>query len=490
MIPAALGIDIGTSSSKGVITTLDGRILASASRAHKVQRPHQGHVEMSPDIWWEEFCSLSRELLDKAPDSAVRAVGVSGMGPCVALADASGRPVRPAMLYGVDTRATDEIAEWTDRLGGDSTILERCGSRLTTQAAGPKFAWVATHEPQIYERAQRFFMPASYLAWNLTGQYALDHQSASQCTPMYDIEGRHWLTEWAEAIAPGIELPRLGWAGEIAGVVHSEASVATGLPVGTPVTIGTIDAWSEALSVDAHNPGDLMLMYGTTLFFVNTVTTPVRSPSLWGTIGALPDTRNVAGGMSTSGAVTSWLRDLYGNPAFDLLVGEADAAGVGAHGLLMLPYFAGERTPILDPEARGVVAGLTLSHTRGDLYRAALEATGFGVRHNIEAIEAAGGNINRIVAVGGGARDDIWTQIVCDITGRPQVIPRETMGASYGVAWLAACLEAPITAAEWNPSDRVLQPREANVGIYDDLYGLYRDLYPASRDVVHALART
>ncbi|MGO2660254.1 FGGY-family carbohydrate kinase [Mycetocola reblochoni] len=488
MQSVVFGIDVGTSSTKAVLATLDGTVVGSATREHEVSRPRQGHVEMDPAVWWDELRALAAELLQAHPDVAVQAVGVSGMGPCVALADAAGHPVRPAILYGVDTRATAEIEEWTTRLGGDDAVLQRGGSVLTTQAAGPKIAWVARHEPEAYARASRLFMPASFLAWNLTGAYVLDHQSASQCTPMYDIEAGDWYEPWAAQIAEGIELPRLGWAGDTAGTVTAEAAAATGLPEGVPVTIGTIDAWSEALSVDAHNPGDLMLMYGTTMFFVNTVETPVRSPSLWGTAGALPGTRSIAGGMATSGAVTNWLRSLYGSPDFSELLSEAVDSGAGARGLLMLPYFAGERTPIMDPSARGVIAGLTVSHTRGDLYRAALEATGLAVRHNIESIEAAGGDIRRVVAVGGGTRGDVWTQIVCDISGREQVIPRETIGASYGVAWLAANLVTTISAAEWNPPARVLTPRPENVEGYQELFGLYRELYEATAPIAHALA--
>ncbi|WIY83354.1 FGGY family carbohydrate kinase [Propionimicrobium sp. PCR01-08-3] len=489
MFAAVIGIDVGTSSTKGVLSGLNGSVLATATRQHDVQRPHPGHVEMAPDIWWQEFCSLGRELTSAQPEAQVVAVGVSGMGPCVALADEHSAPVRPAILYGVDTRAVDEIAEWTTKLGGDNAIIARCGSILTTQAAGPKIAWIARHEQAVYTRAKRLFMPASWLVWKLTGAYLLDHQSASQCTPMYDIEAQTWYRPWADQIATGIDLPRLAWAGEIAGTVTPAAAEASGLPAGIPVTCGTIDAWAEALSVDAHNVGDLMLMYGTTMFFINTVSEPVRTPALWGTIGALPGTRNVAGGMATSGAITNWLRDLFGSPGFSELVTEADAAGPGAHGLLMLPYFAGERTPLMDPAARGVLAGLTIDHTRGDLYRAALEATGLAVRHNIEAIESAGGRIDRIVAVGGGTKGDVWTQIVSDISGRPQVIPQETIGASYGSAWLAANLIQPIAASEWNPPARVLHPRPENAANYEELNDLYRQLYPATATVAHALAR-
>lgn len=254
------------------------------------------------------------------------------------------------------------------------------------------------------------------------------------------------------------------------------------------MTTGTIDAWAEALSVGAQGTGDLMLMYGTTMFLVHTVPEPLTSESLWGTVGALPGTRNLAGGMATSGAVTNWLRDLFADEDHAGLTRRAAESGPGANGLLMLPYFSGERTPVMDPDARGVVAGLTLSHTRGDLYRAALEATGFGVRHNIEVIEAAGGDICRVVAVGGGTRGDLWTQIVSDITGRAQELRATTIGASYGGALLAAGLVQDVSVDAWNPVRETVTPRPEHTERYDDLYALYRRLYPATAEVVHTLA--
>jgi xylulokinase len=270
--------------------------------------------------------------------------------------------------------------------------------------------------------------------------------------------------------------------------VTTEAAKATGLPEGIPVITGTIDAWAEAISVGAQGVGDLMLMYGTTMFLVHTVPERLTSPVLWGTVGALPGTRNLAGGMATSGAITGWLRELFGSPGYGELLELADRSGVGANGLLLLPYFAGERTPILDPQARGVIAGLTLSHTRGDLYRAALEATGFGVLHNIEAIESAGGDIRRIVAVGGGTQGALWTQVVSDITGREQEIREQSIGASYGGALLAAQLVSDTSVDVWNPVRTVVTPRPEATSAYAELYQLYRDLYVRSADITHALA--
>ncbi|AKU16515.1 FGGY-family carbohydrate kinase [Luteipulveratus mongoliensis] len=483
---AVLGVDIGTSSSKGVLVGMDGRVLRSAQREHPVQRPRAGWVEMDGEVWWDEFVSIARELVDDDAPPVV-AVGVSGMGPCVLLADEHDVPVRPAILYGVDTRAGAQI-ERLDRELGSAEIMRRCGSALSSQAAGAKVAWVAETEPDAYARARRLYMPSSWLARHLTGAYVLDHHSASQCTPLYDVDDQAWIEPWWDDIAGDLEQPPLQWANDVAGQVTADAAASTGLPQGIPVITGTIDAWSEALSVGAHGVGDLMLMYGTTMFLVNTVAERVTQESLWGPVGALAGTRSLAGGMATTGAVTGWLREIFGSPSYPDLLREAQDSGAGAKGLLMLPYFAGERTPIMDPDARGVIAGLTVSHTRGDLYRAALEATGFGVRHNIETMVEAGGDIRRVVAVGGGTQGDLWPQVVSDITGREQVIPSQTIGASYGAALLAAQSVGDADIATWNPPVGRCTPNPAHAETYDLAYHQYRELYAGSASVVHALA--
>lgn len=485
---AVLSVDIGTSSSKGVLVDpATGRLLATATREHTVARPRPGHVEMDAEVWWDEFVGISRDLLEQAAVD-VAAVGVSGMGPCVLLTDGQDRPLRPAILYGVDTRSTAQVASLTERYG-DEAIRSRGGSSLSSQAAGAKIAWVAEEEPELFARARRLYMPSSWLVHRLTGEYVLDHHSASQCTPLYNLAGESWYRPWADEICPAVDLPPLRWSGEVAGTVTGSAAEATGIPRGTPVVTGTIDAWAEAVSAGAHGDGDLMLMYGTTMFLINTVKDTVTAPSLWGTAGAFPGTRCLAGGMATSGAITGWLRELFGGADYAELVRAAEESPPGARGLLMLPYFAGERTPVMDPHARGMVAGLTLSHTRGDLYRAALEATAFGVRHNIETIEAAGGDVRRIVAVGGGTQGGVWTRIVSDITERTQVIPAQTIGASYGGALLAAQSVSPADIREWNPVHEVREPRSEHRRMYRERYEHYRGLYTQTRDIAHALAR-
>jgi xylulokinase len=193
--------------------------------------------------------------------------------------------------------------------------------------------------------------------------------------------------------------------------------------------------------------------------------------------------------MATSGAVTDWLRQLAGNPPFEQLVDEAAAVPAGADGLILLPYFAGERTPIFDPLARGVICGLTLRHTRGHLYRAVLEGTAYGVRHNLEAFGDVGASVTSLRAVGGGTRGSLWTSIVSDVTGLSQELPAYTTGAAYGDALLAARAAGLADATtQWNHVAATVEPDPAARELHDQLYACYRHLYEATRDDAHQLA--
>ncbi|MCG5215592.1 FGGY-family carbohydrate kinase [Streptosporangium sp. KLBMP 9127] len=487
MAEVVLGVDIGTSSAKAVVARPDGTVLRTAVRPLEPAFPRPGWVEHDAERdWWQPLASLCRELLtgDAARPAAVC---VSGIGPCVLPADDAYRPLRPAILYGIDTRATAEAAELTGRLG-ESALVARSGSILTSQAAGPKLLWLRRHEPEVWARTRRFLMAGSFAVARLTGEYVLDHHSASQCQPMYDLHGQRWDAEWSELVAPGLPLPRLAWPGEIVGVTSPETAGETGIPAGTPVAAGTVDAWAEALSAGVQEPGDTMLMYGTTMFLVQVLDRPKTDRRLWATRGVTPGSATLAGGMASSGAVTDWLRRITGEEEYGTLVAEAAEVPAGADGLVMLPYFAGERTPLFDPGARGTVLGLTLRHSRAHLYRAALEATGYAVRHHLDVLAEAGAEPRRLVAVGGGTRGGLWTRIVSDITGRPQEIPAQTIGASYGDALLAARAVGLAGPDEtWARPGQVVSPQPGGTP-YDELYQIYRAAYPATRDLSHRLA--
>lgn len=484
-----LGIDIGTASSKGVLVDAGGTLIRQAARPHDTSMPRPGWVEHDPEaVWWDDFRALSGELTAGLAAS-IAAVGVSGIGPCFLPATAGGKPLRPAILYGVDTRASAELAEQAAAYPvGD--LIERCGSPLTSQAVGPKIAWVRRHEPEVWADTKLMFTASSFLVHRLTGAYVLDHHTASQCVPLYDRRQLGWISGRLETIAPGLEFPPLLWPGEVAGVVSATAAEATGLRAGTPVAAGTVDAWAEALSAGVTAPGDVMVMYGSTLFLIQILDQPGGSPALWAPVGLFPGTHCLAAGTATAGSITDWLRRLTGERAsFGQLAAEAAAVPAGANGLVMLPYFAGERTPLFDTAARGLILGLTVRHDRADLYRAALEATAFAVRHNLEAMAEAGGKPWRLVAVGGGTTGRLWTQIVSDVTGCSQWLPSSAIGASLGAAMLAAMAVNPAASVGgWNPASELVAPAAGLAARYQELYQLYRALYPATIRYAHQLA--
>lgn len=484
-----LGIDIGTSSTKGVLVDPSGAVVASATLHHSMQLPRPGWAEVDAEAtWWREICDISNLLIARVPNgSAVAGVCVSGVGPSLVLCDEALRPLRPAILYGIDTRASAEIELLTEELGADA-ILDRAGSVLSSQAVGPKLEWARRHEPEVFTRATRWYGSNSYITAKLTGEYVMDHPTASQCDPLYVTRQFDWGMEWARRICGHLQLPRLMWPSEVVGTINESAAAATGIPTGTPVIAGTVDAFAEAFSVGVRKPGDQMLMYGSTMFLVQIIDSYFSDPGLWTTAGVERETLALAAGTSTAGSLVSWLQTATGGTAYETLTAEAQAVPPGSDGLLMLPYLAGERTPVFDPAARGVFAGLTLRHGRGHLFRAAYEGISFGIRQILDGFDEAC-TATRTVAVGGGLSSALWAQTVSDMTGREQLVPEQAIGASYGDALLAAIgvgLVPPDT--DWARIVSEITPDPANRAPYDALYQTWRELYPATRDLVHRLA--
>ncbi|WP_280316994.1 FGGY-family carbohydrate kinase [Nocardia wallacei] len=485
-----VGIDLGTGSSKGVLVLPDGVVLAEHQVAHEISLPRPGWAEVDPvGMWWAEVCAISRALMAAAPPgSRIAGMCVSGVGPCLVLCDGELGPVRPAILYGIDTRASAEIAALTDLFGAEE-ILRRAGKSLSSQAVGPKIEWVRNAEPEAFARARRWYGANSFVVAKLTGEYVQDHHTASQCDPLYAIRDFDWNADWAGRILGDLPLPRLVWPAEVVGTVTAAAAEQTGIPAGTPVAAGTVDAYAEAFSVGVRNPGDLMLMYGSTMFLVQVLENFHTNPALWTTTGVEQGTFALAAGTSTAGSLTQWLQKVTGGAPFDQLMAEAAAVPPGSEGLVVLPYLAGERTPVFDPDARGVVAGLTLRHGRGHLFRASYEGISFGIRQILEMFDDADSPVTRAVGVGGGLRSPVWTQALSDITGLTQLLPEQAIGASYGDALLAAIgvgLVAPET--DWARIAREVPPDPTNRDLYNDLYKTWLQLYPATRDHVHRLA--
>ncbi|MCX7286498.1 MAG: FGGY-family carbohydrate kinase [Rhodobacterales bacterium] len=485
-----LGIDIGTFETKGVLVAHDGTIAATATRPHKMLVPRPGWAEhRAEEDWWGDFVHVTRDLLAQSgvdPQKIV-AVAASAIGPCMLPVDAAGAPLMNGVLYGVDTRATVQIAALNAAIGED-VILARCGNALTSQSVGPKILWLKETHPDLFARTAKVLTSTSYLTWKLTGEHVIDHYTAANFSPLYDVDRQEWTSDLADFL-PVERLPRLMWSTDIAGRITAEAAAETGLAVGTPVTCGTIDAAAEAVSVGVAAAGEMMLMYGSTIFIIQVTALPVRDPRLWYAPWLFPGRHASMAGLATSGTLTHWFRDhLARDTDFASLAAEAAASPKGAKGLLCLPYFSGERTPIHDPGAKGAFFGMDLTHTRGDLYRAALEGIAMGTAHVVETLSDIGASPTHVRAVGGGTKNGVWLQATSDIAGVPQEVCGKTIGASYGDAFLAALAVGVVTEDQigrWNPVARVIRPEPAPA--YARQYPLWKALYTQTRDIAHAL---
>ncbi|MDD9908787.1 MAG: FGGY-family carbohydrate kinase [Ahrensia sp.] len=492
-----LGIDIGTYASKGVIVDGDGQIIAQAERPHEMIIPQPGWAEHRPDEdWWGDFCFLSNTLLEKSgiDPSDIKAVACSAIGPCMLPVDEDGEALMNGVLYGVDNRAAAEVEELTEEIGED-VLLARCGNALTSQSVGPKILWLKRNRPHLFEQMDKIHTSTTYMVRKLTGRTVIDHYTAANFSPLYDVELQGWTTDLADHIVDEASLPEILWSNEIAGEVTAQAAAQTGLAAGTSVLTGTIDAAAEAISVGVMAPGQMMMMYGSTIFIIMPTAQRVSDSRLWYAPWLFEGQHACMAGLATSGTLTHWFRDRFAleldrDTAFATLAEEAQQSPPGANGLIMLPYFSGERTPIHDPLAKGTLFGLNLTHSRGDIYRAMLEGIALGTGDVIDTYRDAGAAPQSLHAVGGGVKNRVWSQATSDICGMPQVVREKSIGASFGNAFLAATAIGSATMADidaWNPVVETIDPDATTAGLYAERLSQFRSLYENTKDLMHAL---
>lgn len=489
-----LGVDIGTFESKGVLVDRDGEIIAQATRKHKMLVPQPGWAEHDPDQdWWGDFVHVTKKLLaqSRVDPKKVKAVGCSAIGPCMLPVDSSGDALMNGVLYGVDTRAHDEI-EMLSRDIGNDVILKHCGNALTSQSVGPKIMWLKRNRPDVFDKTAKIHTSTTYIVRKLTGRTVIDHYTAANFTPLYDVERRSWSCELTDQIVGEDLLPETLWSLEIAGEVTSEAAAATGLSAGTSVLTGTIDAAAEAASVGVLSPGEMMMMYGSTIFIIMPTVKRMPDARLWYAPWLFEGQHTLMAGLATSGALTHWFRDQFArelavDDAFGELAREAESSPVGANGLILLPYFSGERTPIHDPFAKGVLFGLNLTHTRGDIYRALLEGIALGTGDVIETYKDACASPDKLFAVGGGTKNKIWMQSTSNAMGMLQFVRKRTIGASYGNAFLAAVAVGSASVGDiehWNPVAATVEPEPDNRKIFENHLLLFKRLYRQTSDLM------
>ncbi|MDC7227798.1 MAG: FGGY family carbohydrate kinase [Spirochaetales bacterium] len=492
MTDCFLGIDIGTGSSKGVITDISGKILAEAQVPHDMEMPAPGQYEQDADeIWWGDFVRLCRQLCDLLSRNHglrtenIKAVGISTIAPCVLPVDSKGRPLRKGIMYGIDTRAVDEITEIEELVGKDE-IFRLTGLTLSSQACVPKMRWLQKHEPEVWDRTAKILTAAGYIVYKLTGRFTVDIYNAIGYAPLFDIRKKCWDSNHSADLNINMKLlPELLWSSDVAGTVTAEAAELTGLSIGTAIITGTADAVSEAVGAGVCMNGDMMMMYGSSNFFIMRTENLTPLSSFWSSNFIDPGTSVITGGMSTVGSMFKWFSETFPGRSLPEWENLAAAAAPGAGGITILPYFAGERTPINAPDAKGVIFGLSLQSSPGDIFRALQESVGYGIKHNIEEMRRQGTGARRIIAIGGASGSRQLMQVISDITGVSQFIPDIGLGACYGDAFLAAVgtghFNSSAEAGKWVGVADEIVPDKDLFGFYEEGYKKYRALYESTR---------
>lgn len=499
-----LGVDIGTYESKGVLCDSGGNILDTQVSKHLLKVPKPGWAEHDPlGDWWNDFCSIVNRLLanTKIDPHQIAGIGCSAIAAAVTPVDKDYKPLRNAILYGIDTRCVYEVGELTNLIGQERIVRE-CGRTLSVESNGPKIQWIKNNEPEVFKSANKFTFTAGFINAKLTGRNVIDTYSVQGCTPMFNKNTRSWDDDLCKYVVPREMLPDIVLATDIIGCVTEKAARETGLAAGTPVIGGTTDAAAEAVSVGVVEPGDLMIMFGSTIFIIQLSDKQPEFNKLWGSNFIFPELYSVLSGMATTGSLTRWFRDNFardltereerdGINSYDELFSEVKNIRPGSDGLIVLPYFAGERMPIMDHKAKGVIFGLNLTHRRGHVFKASLEGIGYGLCQNLDLLREAGFGANNAVAVGGGTKSPEWMQIMSDICGCSMTIPEITVGAAFGDAILAGLgvglIESRNEVKKWIKEKYRTVPNMENHQIYNEYRKMYSELYQSTKDIMHSL---
>lgn len=506
-----IGVDIGTQSTKALLMSTQGAIVAQASVSYKVEQPRPLWAQQWPDVWLEAvYESVAAAVLQsQVPADQIKAICVSSLyGGSGIPVDSEIKALHPCLIW-MDRRANDEV-EWV-RQHVDLEMLKRVsGNGVDSYYGYTKMLWIKRNKPEVWAKTRYLLPPNSYVQYHLTGELAVDHSSAGNIGGVYDIEARSWSVPLLEAlgIAPELMPQRLVESSDIVGNLLPEAARRLGLNPGTPVVAGGVDAAMATLAAGVIEPGNHVAMIGTSMCwgFINQ-----RTDANHGLI-SMPYVHNatediyIFGGAIAAGASVSWFREQFcaqekqaaallpGVDVHELMELEAAKTPAGAQALLFLPYLMGERSPVWDAKASGAYIGLSLIHTKAHLYRAVLEGLAFALRHNMERGQQGAVRLDpELIVVGGAAASDLWMQIIADITGYPVLTIEQEVEAPLGGAMLAALAVGEIDSLaqvrDWRTLRPRAQPDARNKATYDLLFEQYCNLYQALKPCMHALAQ-
>lgn len=489
-----LGVDVGTASVKGTVLDFEGEVVFQTSVDLPPVKIQRNTAQADPNTWWSAFKALLRNTYRKLDAHSIRSVCVGGQGPSLVPVDRAGAPLYDSLIW-MDRRATDEAA----------AISQATGAKVDAYLLEAKILWMKDHERAIYDRTFKFLDAYGFITYKLTGEASAGTLRPNY-TPWWSIP--YWSPDHLRAVNVDTDkLPKPTLVGQVIGAVTPEVSRETGFSPDTAVVQGVTDFAHDILGAGVVRPRVGLDHGGTSQGFDLCWPTSLEDQQtrILSTEHIVPDRWNISGLMSTTGAVLRWFRDNFCQPeineaaksgvdVYEILTDRASKVPVGSSGLVVLPYFAGERSPIWNPNARGVFFGLTLNHTKAHLTRAVMESVAYSLRHVKEVIEELGGVVDEIRSVGGQSKSAVWNQIKADVLGVPIVSLIHESTESLGSAMIAGC-GIKVFSSFVDASDRIVtakqlfEPNPSNRRLYDNYYALYKKLYPSVKECFEDLSR-
>ncbi len=505
----SIAIDVGTSSTKTALRNAGGRLLAEATADYPLIRPYAAWAEMDVEAWWRATCTTIRQVMAQAgiDPRSVNGIGVDGVSWTPIPVDRQLKPLCPAMIW-LDRRAETEAA-WLRAQPEAEAWVSLSANPLDAAYVTPKLLWLREHSPQIFEQAHCFLNSTGFIVARMTGALTCDYTQA-YAYHFYDVHHDCWDARSAERLGIHLEkMPGLIPPLAIAGQLTRRAAQELGLVQGIPVIAGGLDAAVGALGAGVVRLGQTVDQGGQAGGMLMSIDRVIVEPLLIFSHHVLPGQYLLQSG-TVGGGTLSWFRDvlgqvevneaaLLGTSAFDLMSKEAAAAPPGSHGLIFLPYMAGERTPLWDSDARGVFFGLSYKTTRADILRAIMEGCAFAVYHGLRVAEARGAAVREWLGDGGAARSATWCQIKADVSGKPFVVARQADGSEGGhtlglfamvaqATGLCTLEELPAFVEQLLPKRLVYEPSPTNHAMYQELFEVYHRLSSKMKEDFAALA--
>jgi xylulokinase len=480
-----LALDVGTSGTKTTLWREDGHLAASASAGYTLHRPDALTAEIDPALWWDAVCTTTRSVVAQAgvAPSDIAGIGVDGVGWTLIPVDTSGHALAPAMIW-LDRRAQSETAALNGRADAQA-LIDLDANPLDAAYITPKLLWLKAYQPRIFDEAACFLTASGYLVARLTGEMTCDYTQAYGFH-FFDMENACWDAATAAKLGIPLEkLPPLYACSGVVGGLTSDAAQQMGLIPGIPVIAGCLDAASGAFGSGVTRLGQTNEQGGQAGGMAVSLAQVVVEPQLIFSHHVLPGQYLLQAG-TVGGGSLGWYRDLLGmvdtDAPFEQFSAWAGETPAGAHGLIFLPYMAGERTPLWNSAARGVFFGLSYASTRADMARAIMEGCAFAVYDNMRLAEEKGVVVEECLGSGGATRSAVWCQIKADIYNRPFVVARRDDGGEGGhslglFALTAAAVglvdDAGATVERLLSQRQVYEPNAQRHAMYEDLFGIY-----------------